>query len=86
MNPEPGFREVKTSALVSKKFSELGIPFRSGLALTGVKGEILAANPGPTLALIGELDSLIVNEHPFSDSETGAAHAASATRSPSPAR
>ena len=75
MNPEPGFREVKTSALVSKKFSELGIPFRSGLALTGVKGEILAANPGPTLALIGELDSLIVNEHPFSDSETGAAHA-----------
>ena len=75
MNPEPGFREVKTSALVSKKFSELGIPFRSGLALTGVKGEILASNPGPTLALIGELDSLIVNEHPFSDSETGAAHA-----------
>ena len=75
MNPEPGFREVKTSALVSKKFSELAIPFRSGLALTGVKGEILAANPGPTLALIGELDSLIVNEHPFSDSETGAAHA-----------
>ncbi|MBO56028.1 MAG: amidohydrolase [Dehalococcoidia bacterium] len=75
VNPEPGFREVKTSTLVSKKFAELGIPFRSGLALTGVKGEISTDNPGPTLALIGELDSLIVNEHPFSDAETGAAHA-----------
>ena len=74
-NPEPGFREVKTASVVAKKFAELGIPFRSGLALTGVRAEIAAPNPGPTLALIGELDSLIVNEHPFADSETGAAHA-----------
>ena len=31
--------------------------------------------PGPTLAIIGELDSLIVNEHPHANKETGAAHA-----------
>tara|TARA_B110000014_G_C20102780_1_gene579264 strand:+ start:592 stop:1923 length:1332 start_codon:yes stop_codon:yes gene_type:complete len=74
-NPEPGFREIKTASVVAKKFAELGIPFRSGLALTGVRAEIAAPNPGPTLALIGELDSLIVNEHPFADPATGAAHA-----------
>lgn len=74
-NPEPGFREVKTSQLVAGKFAEMGIPFRAGLGLTGVRADLLGGSPGPTMALLGELDSLIVNEHPFSDSATGAAHA-----------
>ena len=75
-NPEPGFRESKTSTLVSRKFSELGIEHRDGLALTGVKGRIAGgAGDGPRVALIGELDSLIVNEHPHADKDTGAAHA-----------
>ena len=29
-NPEPGYREVKTSALVSSKLREMGISFRDG--------------------------------------------------------
>jgi amidohydrolase len=74
-HPEPGFREVKTAHLVSSKFAELGIPFRAGLALTGVRGELVGGSAGPTMALMGELDSLIVNEHPFADPITGAAHA-----------
>ena len=37
-NPEPGFRELKTSRLVVQKFTELGIACRDGIALTGVKG------------------------------------------------
>ena len=74
-NPEPGFREVKTSRLVSEKFAELGIPFRAGLGITGVRGELLGGTPGPTLAVLGELDSLIVSEHPHADASTGAAHA-----------
>ena len=74
-HPEPGFREEKTSRLVAGKFAELGIPFRAGLAITGVRGELVGGSSGPTMALLGELDSLIVNEHPFADSETGAAHA-----------
>ena len=73
--PEPGFREVKTSQLVGAKFAELGLPFRSGLALTGVRADLTGGSAGPTMALIGELDSLIVNEHPFADPSTGAAHA-----------
>ena len=74
-HPEPGFREVKTSKVVADKFAELGIPFRSGLALTGVRGELVGGSPGPTMAILGELDSLIVNEHPHADPTTGAAHA-----------
>ena len=74
-NPEPGFRETRTSRLVAKKFAEMGIPFRAGLAQTGVRSELVGGSAGPAVALLGELDSLIVNEHPFADPKTGAAHA-----------
>ena len=74
-NPEPGFREIKTSRLVANKFGELGLPSRAGLAMTGVRADLPAAAAGPTLAIIGELDSLIVNQHPHADAGTGAAHA-----------
>lgn len=74
-NPEPGFRETKTSQLVGGKLAELGIPFRAGLALTGIRAELIGGSAGPALAILGEMDSLIVNQHPFADSATGAAHA-----------
>ena len=74
-NPEPGFREVKTAALVGDKFAQMGVPFRSGLGMTGLRGEIIGGSEGPTMAIIGELDSLIVNEHPHANADTGAAHA-----------
>ena len=75
-NPEPGFSEHKTSQLVADKFEEMGIDYRRGLAMTGVKGHVSAGGgSGPRVAVIGELDSLIVNEHPHADGETGAAHA-----------
>ena len=75
-NPEAGFRETKTAKLISDKFQELGVRHKSGLALTGLKGCIPGgAGPGPRVAVIGELDSLVVTEHPHADPDTGAAHA-----------
>ena len=74
-NPEPGFREVKTAKLVAQKFGELGLQPRSGLAVTGVRADALGGTAGPTLAILGELDSLIVSDHPHADPETSAAHA-----------
>ena len=75
-HPEAGFSETKTSRLVAKKFSELGIPHRTGLAITGVKGRISGGGgPGPGVAIIGELDSLVVEGHPYADPKSGAAHA-----------
>ena len=75
-HPEAGFREYRTAGLVARKFNELQIPHESGLALTGLKGRLPGgAGSGPRVALIGELDSLVVTEHPHADPETGAAHA-----------
>ena len=75
-HPEAGFTETRTARLVAQKFGELGLQHREGLALTGVKARIQGgAGPGPRVALLGELDSLLVSEHPHADSETGAAHA-----------
>ena len=74
-NPEPGFREHKTSKLVGETFRQLGIPFDDSIAITGLKAVLDGGNPGPTVAVMGELDSLIVQGHPHSDPATSAAHA-----------
>ncbi len=74
-HPEPGFHEVKTARFVGEKLHELGIAHEDGIALTGIKGYIRGDRPGPTVAVIGELDSLRVPGHPHADPKTGAAHA-----------
>jgi len=74
-NPEPGFHEFETSKFVSQKLQELGLPHQKGIALTGIKGIIDGGLPGPTIAIIGELDSLRVAGHSHANPETDAAHA-----------
>lgn len=73
--PELGYKEHKTAALVSKHLSELEIEHRTGLAVTGVKAVLDTGRPGPTVAVMGELDSVLVRDHPRADPQTGAAHA-----------
>ena len=74
-NPEPGFREEKTSRLVTEKFREFGIPYQDKIGITGVKGMLEGGTSGPTVAVMGELDSLKVIGHPHTDPVTSAAHA-----------
>ena len=74
-NPETGFREVKTSRYVSENLGELGIAHDVGIALTGVKGYLRGKGAGPTVAVIGEMDSLKVPGHPHASREDDAAHA-----------
>jgi amidohydrolase len=74
-NPELGFKEFKTARLVEETLGSLGLAARSGLAVTGVRADARGARPGPTFALLGELDGLVVAGHPIADAETGAAHA-----------
>jgi amidohydrolase len=75
-NPELGFKEVKTARLVEETFGKLGLATKSGLAMTGVRAEAAGrAGDGPTFALLGELDALVVAGHPVADAQTGAAHA-----------
>ncbi len=74
-DPELGLKEAKTAGLVAETLRALGLTPRTGLALTGVRADINCARPGPAFALLGELDGLVVPDHPLADPETGAAHA-----------
>ena len=74
-HPEPGFRERKTSRLVAERFRGYGIPYEDGIAITGLRATLDGGSSGPTVAVMGELDSLKVGGHPFEDPQTGAAHA-----------
>jgi amidohydrolase len=75
-NPELGFKEVKTARLVEDTFARLGLSPKVGLAVTGVRADVAGrAGAGPTFALLGELDALVVTGHPGADPQTGAAHA-----------
>jgi amidohydrolase len=74
--PELGFKEVKTARLVEDTMGRLGLSAKSGLALTGVRADVAGrGGDGPTFALLGELDGLVVTGHPVADPQTGAAHA-----------
>jgi amidohydrolase len=74
--PELGFKEVKTARLVEDTLTRLGLSPKGGLALTGVRADVAGrAGAGPTFALLGELDALVVTGHPVADPHTGAAHA-----------
>jgi len=73
--PELGFKETQTAERVKQTLDKADLQFDEGLALTGVKAVLRGARPGPTIALMGELDALQVPDHPRADPTTGAAHA-----------
>ncbi|MEX0926413.1 MAG: amidohydrolase [Dehalococcoidia bacterium] len=74
-NAEPGFREIKTAGLVADWLNANGLRPRVGVAMTGVVGTLDTGRPGPHVAVMGELDSLIVPGHAHANLDTGAAHA-----------
>jgi amidohydrolase len=74
-HPETGFREHRTAALAGEMLRAWGVPMRNGIAVTGMKGYLSGGGPGPTVAVLGELDALVVPGHPSADPKTGAAHA-----------
>jgi len=74
-DPELGFKEFQTSNRVKEQFEALGLVAEQGMAITGVKAILKGGKPGPTVALMGELDALQVPGHPRANPETGAAHA-----------
>ncbi|HZR97658.1 MAG TPA: amidohydrolase [Chloroflexota bacterium] len=73
--PELGFHEVETAQRFSAALADLGIRHETGLALTGVRAVLEGGAPGPTVAVLGELDALPVPGHPRADPATGVAHA-----------
>lgn len=73
-NPEPGYREYKTAALTADVFKSLSLPTQEKLGLTGVRADMSFSDDAPTIAILGEMDSLILPTHPECDPQTGAVH------------
>ena len=61
-NPELGFLEKRTAALVAKRLRSLGIEVREGVGQTGVVGVLRGGKPGRTVALRADMDALPVTE------------------------
>ncbi len=73
-DPELGFKEFHTAERVAAYFDRLGLSYRTNLGITGVKAVLDSGRPGPSVCIIGELDSIIVFDHPDANLQTGAAH------------
>ncbi|MDP2059756.1 MAG: amidohydrolase, partial [Flavobacteriaceae bacterium] len=62
-NPEISFAEFKTSALVCSILDELKIPYKKGIAGTGVLAWIAGKNPeSKIIALRADMDALPIEE------------------------
>ena len=72
--PELGFKETKTAKKVEDYMRSLGLDPQTGLALTGVKARVKGSKPGPTVAVLAELDAIGTPDSPKADPLTGAAH------------
>ncbi len=73
-NPETGYKEVKTTKYLAKKYEELGYKLTYAENITGFYTTIDTGRKGPTVMILGELDSVICQSHPESDPVTGAVH------------
>lgn len=78
-HPELSFQEEKTMEYVSRKLSELGIPYTANVGGFGVVGLIEGKNPSSkTIALRGDMDALPIlekNEVEYVSTNPGVMHA-----------
>ncbi len=73
-NPETGYREWKTTKYLEEQYEKLGYTLKKAGDIPGFTAELDTGKTGPTLLILGELDSLICPNHPDADKETGAVH------------
>jgi amidohydrolase len=77
MQPELGFEEFKTSALVASTLSDLGIEFQTGVGKTGVVARLGNGN-GPVIGIRADMDALPIletNDVPYRSQVPGKMHA-----------
>lgn len=61
MNPELGFEEFQTGALVTKTLSDLGIEYQAGVGRTGIVARLGNGN-GPKIGIRADMDALPILE------------------------
>lgn len=78
-NPELSFKEFKTAEYVAEKLTEFQIPFKKGIAGTGIVATVEGRNPSAkTIALRADLDALPIkeaNELEYRSKNEGVMHA-----------
>lgn len=74
-HPETGYREWNTSAYLAQQFEKLGYTLVKAGDIPGFYADLDTGRPGPRIAILGELDSLIVKNHPDAVPDTCAVHA-----------
>lgn len=74
LEPELGYKEVRTSTKVQSFLSRLLIDFQSGIGITGVKGKIFGSSKDICVGLMGELDGVICSDAEGADPGNGASH------------
>jgi len=81
-HPELAYREKRTAAFIAGELDKLGIPYRDGIAGTGIIAEIgerhVAADPGPCIALRADMDAIPLEEEsglPYASENKGVMHA-----------
>ena len=73
-HPETGYKEYKTSRYLEERFEALGYTLQRPDGITGFCTQIDTGREGPTLLILGELDSIICPSHKEADPVTGAVH------------
>jgi amidohydrolase len=61
-HPELGFQEFRTSGIVAKYLSSLGMEVQTGIGRTGVVGLLEGSQPGPVVMLRFDMDALPIQE------------------------
>jgi amidohydrolase len=75
-HPELSFQEHRTAQLIAGRLAELGIAVRTGVAKTGVVGDL--GDEGPCIALRADIDALPIqeaNDVPYASEVPGVMHA-----------
>ncbi len=76
--PELGFAETRTAAVVAEHLTVPGIALKTGVAGTGVVATIRGGRPGRTLLLRADMDALPIQEEtnaPYASRVAGVMHA-----------
>lgn len=74
-HPELGYKEWAASTYLMQEFEHLGYQVQSAGDIPGFIADLDTGRPGPRIAIMGELDSLICETHPDANPTTKAVHA-----------
>lgn len=71
---ELGWFEFRTAEALKNQLEALGLTVETGLGRTGLKARLKGGRPGPSVAILCELDGVPCRDWPGADPETGASH------------